>query len=72
MAQWRSAAPLLQAIRDRELRELTPADALRASELVLETSPPPGQPRPADWSGLVDQQAWFMRLRLLNAEHRKT
>ncbi len=68
-AQWRAAGPLLQAIRDQELRELSNERAIEAAELAFV---PPEQPHATNsaYSGLIVQQAWFMRLRLLNAMRR--
>ncbi len=37
LAQWRSAAPLLQEIRDQELRQLTTSDVVDGAEVVLTT-----------------------------------
>jgi hypothetical protein len=58
---WKRAAPELEAIRRRELREidtqralLNLADAFESCRLHF--TPPPT-------SGLVEQQAWFQRLR---------
>ena len=61
-AQWKAALPALEAVRANELRALDAA-AVAAANLHL-------QPRRLDedretYSGLVIQQAWFMRMRIL-------
>jgi hypothetical protein len=63
LRQWESAGPALAEVRNRELRELTDAEALRASEVVL--SIPVSPVSPARWSssGFVEQQVLFHRLR---------
>ncbi len=64
LRQWKSAGPALAEVRKRELRELTDEEALRASEAVLSIPAPPVSPERWTTSGLVEQQAWFHRLRL--------
>lgn len=67
MAQWEAAAPALQKIRDQELRAMSVEEQARAAEVM---DLPKGSLRPGDresYSGLVEQQAWFMRFRLLQA-----
>jgi hypothetical protein len=62
--QWREAGAALDAVRRRELRELTPERALAAMDALLSmgaTTPLPAA-RVA-FSGLVEQQALFLRLR---------
>ncbi|HET9214855.1 MAG TPA: hypothetical protein VFN93_08875 [Gaiellaceae bacterium] len=59
--RWRRAGPALEAMRRRELRALTDADALAAAEALL-TLPVPLPPR-AELTGLVEQQRIFARLR---------
>ena len=58
MAQWRAAGPALANVHHRELRALSDADALRATEALLslaaDTPLPPERRR---YSGLVEQQA---------------
>jgi hypothetical protein len=64
MAQWRSAERDLSELHRRDLAALTDDEALRASEALLALaafiSVPPERLRT---SGLVDQQAFFQRLR---------
>jgi hypothetical protein len=57
---WRTAAVELEAIRRRELRSLDAQEAIRqifGEEAVAFPAPGPAT------SGLVEQQAWFARLR---------
>ena len=63
MRQWESAGPKLQAIRERELRELDNRK-LAASHRKLTHAEARGH-------GLAIQQAWFMRMRLLELEKSK-
>jgi hypothetical protein len=63
VATWRAAGVALAGVRAEELRSMTPAQALQASESLLAlASPPLDLPR---WksSGLVEQQRLFGRLR---------
>jgi hypothetical protein len=62
VAHWRRAGAALARQRARELRELTPEQALAASEalLALALTVPLGPRRVAD-SGLVAQQRRFHR-----------
>ncbi|MGI8601690.1 MAG: hypothetical protein ACR2OZ_01690 [Verrucomicrobiales bacterium] len=57
---WKRAGPLLQAIRDEEIRAAKTADAFTAfaslSEHWIRTNPP------LPSSGLVEQQRWFRKL----------
>jgi hypothetical protein len=62
MSQWKRAAVELPKIRDSELRQLRPADALEAISLL--DVPSPSRCNPYE-NGLVIQQSWFMRQRLL-------
>jgi hypothetical protein len=66
MQQWRSAERELPKVRDRELRSLSTADAVRTASIL-------NLPRVEDGysNGLVIQQRWFMRLQLLEL-HRHT
>jgi hypothetical protein len=55
--KWAETGRQLEAIRWRELRELEPAAALRASEALLAAAVlVPIPPRRRVWSGLVDLQ----------------
>ena len=62
MAQWRQAAKELARIRAAELRQLRASDQLDAMGLL--DICPGSPPNPHD-SGLVIQQKWFIRQRLL-------
>jgi hypothetical protein len=62
MAQWRRAAKELAKIRDAELRQVQPADELDAMSLLDLSRSPVSNPHE---NGLVIQQKWFMRQRLL-------
>lgn len=61
IAQWERAAPVLQAVRDEDIRNADTAQAMRtftgsASWAVIH--------RPAlPTSGLVEQQRWFQKAR---------
>ena len=59
--RWRQAGPLLQAIRRRELRELTELEGLAAAESLLDLVRllPPKE----GGSGLVEQQRLFALVR---------
>ena len=58
-AAYRATAELLERIRIRELAAMTNEDVLRHIQ-SLSTCEPPWRERP-DWSGLVEQQAFFHR-----------
>lgn len=58
--RWRRAGAALEAVRRRELRELTDAEALAAAETLLSLAPL--LPPKADLTGLVEQQRIFARL----------
>ena len=62
MRQWKRAAPELARIRDRELRAMNDAETVRAAS-VLDMEP--RSPELHRENGLVIQQRWFMRQRLL-------
>jgi hypothetical protein len=58
---WREAAPALEGVRRRELRQL---DAGRALALLCGPADyrvPPRAPKPT--SGLIEQQRWFKKAR---------
>ena len=55
--QWKAAAPRLQAVRDRELRQLQPVSAKPSL-------------RNAEKNGMVIFQRWMMRKALLDAAAR--
>jgi hypothetical protein len=58
---WRQLGPELEAIRLRELAELTDEQAQQAAADLL--SLPVPEDLPERESGLVEQQLWFMRAR---------
>jgi len=58
---WAKAGPELDAVRRRELREMTHEQRIRAFAAVLEFGAKPGPPRTT--SGLVEQQRLFKKLR---------
>ena len=61
---WREAGPELEEIKRRELRAMTPEWALFAADAVLDmASHGWWNPARESWSGLVEQQALFERLR---------
>ncbi len=64
MAQWRYAAEELPKIRARELRALTDDKAIAALDILDERTNGelPGT------HGLVIQQAWFVRMRILQLQ----
>lgn len=55
---WQRAAPELERIRRAELQAMDTREAIRQ---ILEVNVPVTSPAPTT-SGLVEQQAWFMRL----------
>ena len=58
---WRDAGPRLIEIRRRELQKLDTQQALLQLADAFESCRLHATPRPS--SGLVEQQAWFQRLR---------
>jgi hypothetical protein len=56
---WKIAGPELEQIRRRELRTMDMAAAVEA--LCFEADYKVGPRAPKPWSGLVDQQHWFMK-----------
>ena len=64
MEQWRRAGPALEAQRRQELRAMSEAEALAASEALLSLlAVVPVDPNRLTDSGLVRQQALFHRRR---------
>ena len=59
--QWAEAAPVMQEVRDEDIRNADTARAMRcfsgSVEALLHDHPP------EPWSGLVMQQRWFSKLR---------
>jgi hypothetical protein len=62
MAQWRFAAQELPKIRDRELRALTDQQAIDLLDVV---DNPQNDHQVTSVNGLVIQQAWFVRMHIL-------
>ena len=61
--QWVKTGQLLEELRWRELAALDDAQALRASDALIESAARvPLSPGRREWSGLVEQQALFRRL----------
>ncbi len=61
MAQWRRAGTELDRIRDEELKSLDDQQTMVASSVLY------GDPT-HEYSGLIEQQRWFMRQRILELE----
>ncbi|MGH3755059.1 MAG: hypothetical protein ACRDRP_20660 [Pseudonocardiaceae bacterium] len=59
VAQWRAAGPALAAVRRRELRALSEAEALGAVLALLDLAA--DLPPKSGGSGLVEQQRYFAR-----------
>jgi hypothetical protein len=57
---WRQAGPELEEIRRREIEATDSAVAIRQ---LFGSAPPPWDLPPRTTSGLVEQQAWFAKLR---------
>lgn len=58
---WQEAAPQLEAVRRRELRDLDPFTAISMLCGPADYTVEPRAPKPT--SGLIEQQRLFMRLR---------
>ena len=56
---WQLAAVELEKIRRREIRELDSYESIRRLCGSADYTQPPYAPKP--WSGLVEQQRWFMK-----------
>ena len=59
--QWGAAAPLLQAIRDENIKTANTLQSMKCFSGMVLSALPTHPPRP--WSGLVEQQQWFRKLR---------
>lgn len=59
---WQLAGADLERIRRKELRELNNYDAIQLLRGSRDYTRPPYAPKP--WSGLVEQQRWFMKAAL--------
>ena len=60
VARWKRVGPELEAIREREIRE---ADTVKAVRDLFGDEELTFLPPPRLSSGLVEQQAWFAKLR---------
>lgn len=58
---WKQAGPELESIRDRELQGVDIADVILSMEVAYKVALRDFPPEP--WSGLVEQQALFGKLR---------
>jgi hypothetical protein len=58
---WAQAGPVLERVRREELRRLDGTKALALLCGPADYRNPPRAPKP--WSGLVEQQRWFMQAR---------
>ena len=58
---WQQAAPELEAIRRREIRELDTLQTLASLESAFNHATRTLPPRPS--SGMVEMQKWFAKLR---------
>ena len=56
---WKDAGPELERIRREELRRLAPGEGVSLLCGDADYTVPPRAPKP--FSGLVDQQRWFMK-----------
>jgi hypothetical protein len=61
--QWKKAAPVLQEVRDNDIRLADTARALKLFSGAVLAALPTNPPVP--WSGLVEQQQNFRKLRAL-------
>jgi hypothetical protein len=61
--QWKNAAPVLQEVRDHDIRLVNTAIAMKFFSGAVLAALPKNQPLP--WSGLVEQQKFFRKLRAL-------
>jgi len=61
VARWRSAAPLLQQVRDADIRAADTVAMVASCNLLFRDALKRFPPRPD--SGLVEQQRWFNKLR---------
>ena len=59
--QWQVAAPVMQGVRDCDIQNADTARALAFFRGAAIAALPKNPPLP--WSGLVEQQQWFSKLR---------
>jgi hypothetical protein len=60
--EWSAVAPLLQSIRDENIKTANTLQSLKCFSGMVLSALPSHPPRP--WSGLVEQQQWFRKLRV--------
>ena len=67
VAQWAAATPVMQALRDAEVRRPDTAEGISqlagVATMTLRDQPPRGD------CGLVEQQAWFTKFRCHDRDH---
>jgi len=61
--QWNKAALVLQQVRDQDIQLADTARAMKCFSGAVLAALPINPPLP--WSGLVEQQRWFSKVRLL-------
>ena len=61
--QWQVAAPVMQGVRDCDIQSADTTRALAFFRGAAIAALPKNPPLP--WSGLVEQQRWFSKVRLL-------
>jgi hypothetical protein len=61
IAAWERAAPVLQELRDEDIREADTISAIESMTLLFRDAVKNFPPEPT--SGLVEQQRWFAKLR---------
>jgi hypothetical protein len=61
VARWESAAPLLQQVRDADIRAADTISMVACSNLLFRDALKHSPPRMD--SGLVEQQRWFKKMR---------
>jgi hypothetical protein len=62
IAQWASAAPILQEVRDADIRSASTATALKNLQGAINRTVSTMPERKI--SGLVEQQRWFQKIRM--------
>ena len=62
--QWNVAAPVMQRVRDCDIQGADTTRALAFFRGAVLAALPKNPPLP--WSGLVEQQRWFSKVRLLS------
>jgi hypothetical protein len=61
--QWNAAMPVLQDVRDKDIQLADTARAMKCFSGAVLAALPKHPPQP--WSGLVEQQRFFCKLRTL-------